>query len=330
MRQRLASSKERRLQEFRQHLVVDLFTQHGLFWEQVCWVRNLNAVTAETRLPPALARNSVHFPAWLKAEPGGWTLAQRSLLQEWMVSLHVLHEAIVPDDLKVVTRYANSLDFWMGFLSACLVYDPPPEHLLKFAEHGVAAYGDFINPFNPWDDEDVDGPEMLAPPIRFLPDPETLIADERKRHEWILEHIQDVLAQQAVIETSDLDLLEMAAHFERIYLESTEDRELQQLAEMRPYIDVTEQTTEEDVRNAFRLMVAHQPVRPQPSRPRRNPLHCLQCAVWYDECGWSHEQIAKVFGWKVQRPLGAKPKSETARKHIQDGRLLLSQRKLAA
>lgn len=327
---RLASSMERRLQEFRQLLVVDLFTQHGLFWEHVCWIRQRKAVTAETRMPPALARNSVHFPAWLKAEPGGWTPAQRPHLQEWMVLLHVLHEAVVPDDLKVVTRYANSLDFWMGFLSACVVYEPPAEHLLAFAEHGVAAYGDFIDPFNPWADRDTTGPYMLAPPIRFLPDPEHLLSDERKRQEWILERIQELLAKEPVIETSDLDLLEMAAHFERIYQESAEEREHQQLAEMRPYIEVTEQTTETDVRNAFRLMVAHQPTRPQPSRPKRNPLHCLQCAVWYDECGWSHERIAKVFNWAVQHPPGAKPRSETARKHIADGRLLLNQRKLAA
>lgn len=327
---RLASSMERRLQLFRQDLVVDLFTQYGLFGEQVHWIRQRMGVTTDRCLPPPLSPNSVHFPGWLKPGPGGWSADQRLQHQEWMVLLHVLHEAVVPDDLKVVTRYANSLDFWMGFLSACVVFDPPAEQLVEFAEHGVAAYGEFINPFNPWDDADDDGPQMLASPIRFLPDPEQLIADERKRQDWILAQIQKSLTKQPLIRTEDLDLLEMAAHFEFLYEATDDHRERQRRAGMRPYIDVNEQTTEEDVHNAFRLMAARQPNRPQPSRPKRSPLHCLQCAVWYDECGWSHERIAKVFGWAVQRPAGAKPRSETARKHIQDGRSLLNQRKLAA
>lgn len=325
---------ERRLQLFRQHLVVDLFTQSGRFWDQVQWIRQYADIQAESRLPPVISPDYVHSPKRPRSESGDWIPSHTLRGGEWLALLHMLHEAVVPDDLKVVTRYANSLDFWMEFLSACVVYDPPAEHLLKFAEHGVAAYGDFIDPFNPWADADNDdGLQMLASPIRFLPDPEQLIADERYRQEWVLERIQETLAKRPLVRTEDLDLLEMASHFEFIY-EGTE--ELRRRARrppgagMRPYIDVTAQTTETDVRNAFRLMASHQPARPQPSRPKRNPLHCLQCAVWYDQCGWSHEQIAGVFGWAVQRPAGAKPRSETVRLHIQEGRLLLSQRKLAA
>jgi hypothetical protein len=171
---------------------------------------------------------------------------------------------------------------------------------------------------------------MLAAPIRFLPDPDQLIANERKRQEWVLGLIQATLAKQPLLRTEDLDLVEMAAHFEFHYETTDSYRDEKRAAGMRPYIDVGEQTTEEDVRNAYRLMAARRPLAPQPRRPKRIPLQCLQCAVWYDECGWSHERIAKVFGWTVQRPAGAKPKCETARQYIAEGRLLLSQRKLAA
>lgn len=327
---RLASSMERRLQLFRQDLVLDLFTQYGLFWEQVHWIRQIKAITAEARMPPALSPNTVHFPVWLKPEDGRWASGQMLQLREWMALLHVLHEAVVPDDLRVVTRYANSLDFWMGFLSACVVFDPPAERLLAFAEHGVSDYGDFIDPFNPWADAGDAGPHMLAPPIRFLPDPEQLLADERARQEWILTRIQEAIDARPVVQMGGLDLLEMAAHFEFRYEATEEYRERQRDAGMRPYIEVTEQTTEEDVRNAFRLMAAHRPDGPQASRPKRIPLLCLQCAIWYDQCDWSHERIATLCGWAIQRPAGAKPKSETARQYIADGRLLLSQRKLAA
>lgn len=321
---------ERRLQLFRQDLVVDLFTQHGHFWEQVSWIRQREGIEAHRRLPPRLSSDSVHFHGGPKADRSQWAMGQKIAMHEWMALLHVLHEEVVPDDLKVETRYANSLNFWMGFLSACVVYDPPAEHLMEFADHGVADYGDFIDPFNPWADRDTPGPHMLASPIRFLPDPDKLIADERKRYEWILERIQASLAEQPHLRTGDLDLVEMAAHFDFLYEGTDEYRQEQRAIGMRPYIDVGDHTTEEDVRNAYRLMAARRPLALQPRRPRRIPLQCLQCAVWYDQCSWSHEQIANAFGWAIQRPPGAKPRSETARQYIAEGRLLLSQRKLAA
>jgi hypothetical protein len=99
---------------------------------------------------------------------------------------------------------------------------------------------------------------------------------------------------------------------------------------VRPYITVDVHTTEEDVRNAFKMMTANQPARPRPARPKRDPLLCLQCAVWYDQCDWSHERIAQAMGWAIQYPAGAKPRSETARQYIADGRSLLNQRNVAA
>jgi hypothetical protein len=181
MGQQLASSKERRLQTFRRELVVDLVTRHGPFWERVDWIRRLQQIEAEPRMPPTLDPGKVHFPAWLKPSRGQWCREQEQALSEWMVLLHVLHDEVVPTELRVETLNSYSLDFWMGFLSACVVFDPPPEDVLGFAEHGVAAYGDFVNPFIPWDDSD--GPEMLAPPIRLLPDPDKLITDERARYD---------------------------------------------------------------------------------------------------------------------------------------------------
>lgn len=332
MGQRLASSKERRLQTFRRELVVDLVTRHGLFWERVGWIRSLQRIKAEPRMPPPLNPGRVHLPSWLVPDLGHWRPEQRQPLQEWMVLLNVLHDAVVPDDLRIETPYSYSLDFWMGFLSACVVFDPPPDNLLGFAEHGVAAYGDFVNPFNPWDDSG--GPQMLAAPISFLPDPEQLIAEEQERHSWIIGRLQEALDARAIIRRGEINLSEMASHFEFLY-QSVQEEARRQRNEMpsppvRPYITVDAHTTENDVRNAYKLMVANQPKRPRPARPRRDPLLCLQCAVWYDQCEWSQERIAQTMGWTIQYPAGAKPRSETARQHIADGRLLLNQRNVAA
>lgn len=334
MGQRLASSMERRLQMYRHELVADLFTRHGVFWERVRWIRELKRVEAEARMPPPLSPDTVHFPAWLRPANRSWRWEpdQMQELREWMALLHVLHNDIVPNDLRVKTRYSNSLDFWMGFLSACVVFDPPLDDLLGFAEHGVADFGDFVNPLNPWDDGD--GPEMLAPPIRFLPDPERLIADERQRQDWVIGRLQEALDARPVTRPGEIDLAEMASDFDSTYEARMEaarrGRGEPPRIPMQPYIEVTEHTTEDGVRHAYRLMAASRPAGPRSTRPRRDRLLCLQCAVWYDACGWSHERIAHAMGWKIQRPPGVKPRSETARHHIALGRRLLGQKKAAA
>jgi hypothetical protein len=52
----------------------------------------------------------------------------------------------------------------------------------------------------------------------------------------------------------------------------------------------------------------------------RDLLVCIQCAIWYDLDGWSHERIAARFGWTVQHPPGQTPRSETVRQHVAAGR----------
>jgi hypothetical protein len=332
MGKRLASSKERRLQTFRRELVIDLFTRHGVFWDRVQWIRQLQHIEAVRQMPPLLEPNQVHLPPHLPKDRRRWGRNQREQLQDWMMLLHVLHDAVIPEALRIETPYSFSLDFWMGFLSACAVFDPPEDNLLGFAEHGVAAYGDFINPFHPWDDGD--GPEMLASPIVFLPDPEQLLADERERFDWVIGKLQDSLTRQDRMGTEDIDLREMAAHFEHTY-QSERERAAHKHDEppaipTKPYIAVDEHTTETDVRHAFRMMAARLPKRPRPLRPKRDPLTAIQCAVWHDDCHWSHERIARTMGWAVQHPPGVKSRSETARQYINEGRAFLNQRNAAA
>src|SRR3954467_15485191 len=108
MSQRLPSSMERRLQTFRREMVVDLFTSYGLFWDRVEWVRKLQRFNAESRVPPVLNPQSVHFPPWLKPEDGRWSQEQQQHIRDWMALLHVLHDDIVPKELQVETQYSYS------------------------------------------------------------------------------------------------------------------------------------------------------------------------------------------------------------------------------
>lgn len=216
----------------------------------------------------------------------------------------------------------HSADFWDGFLSGCLVYDPPPDNLLGFADHPIATYGDYLEVLNPWADGSANAPQMLAPPIAFLHDAEDMVARERQRHQQLLE------ALHRRLEPSGIDVWELIYHIE--YWDRPDEEGPNQLPGPKPYIDVQPHTTEADVRNAFKLMAAALPTRPRPIKPRRDRLTAVQCAVWYDDLNWSHEVIADRFGWAIQYPPGMKPRSETARQHITEGRNILRQRKNAA
>lgn len=332
MAKRLESSAERRLQVFRRELILDLYTRHGKFWCDVRWVRELRGIEAEARMPPPLDLAKVHLPPGLKSSNWSWSPEQQQEHREWMVLLHALHDAAVPPDHRVETPNASSLEFWMGFLSACVLFDPPAPDLLAFADHGVAAYGEFVNPLNPWADED-GSPQMLAPPIRFLPNADELLETQERLHYRLIDELHRQLAPRGI------DLWEMVYHVEYwnpsdVDATGSADEDAGLVERVkdrpRPYIIVDPSTTEEDVRNAFRLMAAALHERPRPIRPRRDRLVGLQCAIWYDECRWSHERIAKHFGWTVQYPAHAKPRSETARQYIAEGRELLTQRKAAA
>jgi hypothetical protein len=325
MGERLSSSMEGRLQAHRRDLVIDLHTRHGMFWENVQLIRSRNQVVAEPAMPPELEPDDVYRPTHLKPIRGKWLPNHEPEVQEWMAWLVGLHDAIVPVDLHIETPNASSHEFWMGFLSGCVLFDPPPEELLRFADHHVAAFGEFVNPLDPWGDEDT--PQMLAPPIRFVTHPDVMVKAERDRQDWLIRRLDEKLREPG-INLDGIDLTEMAAHLDYIYRAT--NTEADPSSESRPYITVDEHTTEQDVRNAFRLMAAKLPSRPRAARPLRDRLTCLQCAVWYYECGWSHEQIATEMGWAIQRSAHAKPRCETARQYIAEGRSLLSQRMVAA
>lgn len=333
MSKRLESSAERRLRTFRRGLTLELYTRRGRFWEMVRWTREYTGTEPGQRMPPSLDPGRVHLPQQLKPVDRERTAAQTQGLQEWMVLLNSLHDAAVPKDLQFDTQRSPSLVFWMGFLSACVLFDPPPDDLLGFADHAVAAYGDFVNPLNPSAEADGD-PLMLAPPIRFLVSPDDIeeivhrrIAKEALRLREIHEHLIELLHGKLARFGVDVRELAYSVEFDwGIHKEAAPTPGLP----FRPYIAVDEHTTEADVRNAFRLMAAALPKRPKATKPKREPLLCLQCAIWYDQCGWSQPRIAERMEWAVQRPAGAKARSETVRQYVAEGRVILNQQKRAA
>ncbi len=319
----LESSAERRLQAFRRELTLDLYTRHGAFWEMVSRSRELWGIEPEARIPPIPQVVRVHLPSHLlrRSRPD-WPIEAEESFIRWQVQLEHVHHAIIPPEHRVEGVHFDSADFWDGFLSACLIYDPPADDLLGFADHPVATYGEYLNILDPSADPGDDAPQMLAPPVRFLYDMDELL-------DWVQDRYERLIAAlHKRLEPRGIDVQEMVYDLE--YFDASIPGNPDDEPTARPYIQVAAHTTEADVRNAYKLLVAHQPQRPRAIKPRRDPLTAVQCAIWYDDLGWSHVEIADRFGWTVQTPAGSKPKSETARQHIADGRKLLRQRKVAA
>jgi hypothetical protein len=319
----LASSAERRLQAFRHELTLDLFTRSGPFWTEIAKLRQTRGIVAEPwRLRVELHTMPVHLPPDVPPKtPFAWEPEDRAPYVRWLRQLDELHDRVIPHDQRVAGIRFRSHDYWRDFLSACAVYDPPSDDLLGFADHvaegDLPTYVEAVDDaYADWADEEGREPlEMLAPPIRLFADPDALIQAERERHARILDELHDRLAPQGI------DLRELASHVEFWYEDDWEDGPRYART---PAIVVEPATTEEDVRHAFRMLAAVQPERARPSKPTRDRLTAAQCAVWYDRHGWSQERIAQCFRWAVQYPPGVKPRSETARQYISEGRTILN------
>ncbi|MDP9363439.1 MAG: hypothetical protein M3Q10_04275 [Chloroflexota bacterium] len=341
-------------------LTLDLFGRRGPFWEAVDWLRRRWSIRAHPGLPDWPDGGEVeerHIVAWMPSpwpdrlipqaapvlsgercpepwiaseKPGGEGApaeSSRPSKAQWWADLNWLHDLFVPASCTV--EDGSALLLWGPFLSRCVLYEPPPSDLVAFAEMGpvgplaVASHGSA-------DPGDTARLGMVAPPVVWVED-----ADARMLAvcAWY-----DALIRRAGAEP---ELREHGIDLEAIVARvgghpdlQLEDWVRRSALRGRSYIKVDQETTDADVRHAARLLKGRLPEPPKPPKPprrlTRNPLVCVQCAVWYDECGWSHKRIGEHFGWAIQHPAGAKPRCETAREHIAEGRAILQQNKHAA
>ena len=140
----LESSMERHLETFRRDLTLDLFTRHGSIWALVSRARRRWEIEPEARIPPAPEFKHVHLPKFLlNTSRPEWPIEAEEDYIRWMVYLERMHHELIPPDLRVEDVRFDSADFWDGFLSACILYDPPPDDLLGFADHPITSYGMF-------------------------------------------------------------------------------------------------------------------------------------------------------------------------------------------
>ena len=194
------TSAERRFRAFRHDLVRQLARRSGPFWEAVRELRAAWDVSASCHVPPG--RSGVFLPPACDGidaldpydeSPQAWKL--NCAYQGWMNHLYALHETAIPEEYLIGCGFRGywstdaSFEHWARFLSACVLYDPPPDALVAFAD---------AFPHGPWEWLDPDGPSvvfgeaLVAPEIRHLRD-----GDEVQRLEmWYRHRVIQALAER--------------------------------------------------------------------------------------------------------------------------------------
>ena len=310
-----------KLRRFKHGLVADLYTQHGLFWDEVRSLRAAFEVTPVIQLPPPVGTNT-HFPSHDLELAGG--VVQQMFRDLWLRQVFALRDRVVPE----VYRLSDLFGTWDTFLSACLLYDPPETDLLEFAAYAdpvpMAADGDERVP----DDEVEGSPSTPVTPITRLPDPFRARDDAH----WYRDAIIDEIGKR-FLEPRGLDIWEMYGavigeirDFEgrRSNLgHEYADRQLRN--EPQPYILVTAETTEEDVKRAFRSIKSSRGYPMEGKRSNRDQLTAIQCAVLYERHNGSDPQDPRKRTWTYEKladrfELGS---ARAASAHVEEGRALL-------
>jgi hypothetical protein len=328
----IGSDVASRIDRFKRSVVFDLYLQDGPAWNEIRAARERWAISPTVRLPPERHMLNRYYPesGWPKEydAEGEQTREWAELADRWSVELHTLARRLVPE------RYRpNPIDEsgWTVFLSACVLYDPPETALLSFAELG-GPHPLGVSPADErWRGFGHPPHAMLAAPIRTLRDGDKSMLVEG----WFWRQVLEAIGKR-FLEPASMNIREMM----REVLDSSPSllKRYQELREQetpaRHYIAVDEETTETDVRRAFRLIAATLPERSDKGPPRRDPLTALQCAILYDrhnakglEDGrrrrWSYERLAEEFG------LGSgetrKAKKQVAADYVALGRKLLNE-----
>jgi hypothetical protein len=123
-----------RLGRLKRHLVLQLFTQSGPFWEAIRDVRARLGVEARTEVPPPSLAYAV-----LVAEEE-WPEVAADLRERLIGEVFHLMDLTIPKEYR---DYRNLKVFevpWIGFLLGCVFFDPPETELLAAAAGGQTRY----------------------------------------------------------------------------------------------------------------------------------------------------------------------------------------------
>jgi hypothetical protein len=313
----LPSSGWSEIERCKRSLVIQLVKKSGDFWQAIDDIRRRWSIEAECRIPPAaptLPPDSMHFPRNAPVRVNnpykeGWE-EWSFFLDEWKQELESLCDKAIPASARFSDSYL-SRQWWGGFLSACVVYDPPDAELEGYADNHPQI---FIGTYDPEDRFRDDFPKlfMSRPPIVYTRRAEDIERAYSRYAEEVAIRVAERLLQDEPGDDAIKTVLEVLG--ERDLDGPLEAERIENPT--RAFIEVRPWHTEQDIISAFRMISATQD-RENHGNRSRDPLRALQCAILHDRCGWTYEEIAGEYGWSVG--------SNKVGKYIKDGRTILDE-----
>jgi hypothetical protein len=302
-REALFSDAERQLIEIKRGLVEQLYLQRGPFWEDIRDMRHRWDIAAVAKVPTVVGAPGPPECApkapWEGRELEEWI----AFSERWSANLFSIRDRTVP-------RYFHEGLDWSDFLNTCVLYDPPIPGLHEFAKHGGIMFGSGIPERS---DEHRRLPRMARPPIKLLRNPDEAEALEAWRWFRLMQELHE-----RYLKPLGLDVWKMLDDIEKNPPPGLQEEYFMRLDQLddnsQIYIEVGEQTTKEDIERAGRIARESHRNRPSPSRPKRDRLTCIECAVLKDQRGWSDEKLAKRYGWR---------ELSTAGKYVRAGRAII-------
>lgn len=217
----LADAMEGDLKKRRDALVVQLHDQRGAFWEDVRALRVEWSVTPFRCLPlddhmTYWNGQSFHFP--VVGRPPAQSLTEVwEVSGTWLRDIRRLYERHVPaaerrNDLSLPGSFEEFMllptfeprrtggdlftDHWAPFLSACVVFDPPPDRLSAFADRFRLDPESLVKA---WRDRRPDGGARIAPPgMVFVRDPDAVEQAEQAYWQGLIVRVALALEPRGV------------------------------------------------------------------------------------------------------------------------------------
>ena len=263
---RLESKASSDLIALKQELVLQLFMKRGPFWQAVKELRDRRNIKAKPGLPFKRLLIALPPPELAEQREQIKTEEQRKEWQEangcWHDDLLSIVLEVVPERFRSI-HSTTSFHAWYGFISACVLYDPPETALCEFSEiGGPGATGLWIENAN----DHGNTYTMVASPIRRVQDPV-----EVRRVEDIHQKFPNIRRTRA---------------------------EAMNRLNKRRYIEVDDYTREADVREAFKMLTEAHKKRPRMGRPGRDRLTCVEAAILHDRHNFTYEQLKERYGWR--------------------------------
>ncbi len=321
-----------RLRTFKQGLALDLFLRRGAFWGLVQGLREKRGITASVQLPPTAAESWAEpmllLPADAPEYPGFRASVKDKLpfyefCSRWSDDIDNILLGVLPDELRrpLDHRIREVSDFYdreylRTFCAACVLYDPPETRLLEFAEyHNPRAHR--AGGLSDTPSLATKRVEMKMSSIEELP----IRSEELEKQERFYEALLVEIAGR--LEPRGIDLRSMIEDIHREHPELR--RELSEELERRFYINVDEHTTERDAVRAYRTIAAAMPRLRAGTKPQRNRLIAVQCAILHDRHNnpdtsdrrrrpWAYDRLAEEFGLAS---------AQAAKDYVKAGRKLL-------